>query len=160
MLTLMTKLPLLVFLGLFLFLFCGFTPMVSPPASFAPCQSQDNPGIISSYLEKKSMKFSPSIVVFTESLKESKAEYEKKIKKHFTSMTDVEVSFLPALSTSYGKALMLQIDKQHQAGELRLMQMILIYKDKSYIVTCCALKKDFSSYEKKFLETLRSFRLA
>ncbi len=150
-------LPFLCYLSLLLF--CSFAPTIKPPEGFASCDQKDNPRVISSFIEKRKMSFSPSITVYVEDLQESKTSYEKKIKKHFSSLQDTQVTYLPSLSTPHGKAIVLQIDKNHTAGNLRLFQMILIHEKKSYIVTCCALKKDFPSYEKKFLDTMQSFRL-
>lgn len=142
------------------FFLSAFTPTITPPSSFTSCENSEIPGVIHSYIEKKMMKFSPSIVLFSENIKESKAEYEKKVKKHFSGSQENEIVFLPSLSTPYGKALVLQIDRKHQVGDLRLIQMILVHDKKSYIVTCCALKKEFPSYEKRFLETLQSLRFS
>lgn len=115
--------------------------------------------IVKNYLYKDKTGFSPSINMAIEKIDSSESKYIKAIKANYNGKANYTVSEFPKVSTKSGKAHLFQIDKKQPFGDIRILQMILVQKETAYIVTACALKKEFPTLEKEFLKTFSSFSL-
>ncbi|MBI5274374.1 MAG: hypothetical protein HY860_04905 [Chlamydiales bacterium] len=133
--------------------------IVVPDAFMEVVRKGSNSSIVKNYLYKDKTGFSPSINIAVEKTTLSAFQYMKEVKGNYNNKAGYSMTEFPMLKTGSGKAYLLQIDKKQTFGDIRILQMILLQQETAYIITACALKKEFPQIEKDFLKTFSSFTL-
>lgn len=102
--------------------------------------------------------FPPSINLATETFKGSLRDYLK-IMKAINDKDGAVWKDLGTIKTSAGNGSLSQVDLKNQWGEVREMHVVVKKRDTIYILTCAALKDDFSKYYKEFFDAMRSLKI-
>lgn len=133
---------------------------VELPQSFMQVERKHKkPSVLKNYLYKEKTGFSPSFNICRETISVKEAEYIKAVKNNLLSHAEYTITELPKLKTKAGKAYFFQIDKKDKWGDVRLLQLILCKKNEVYVITSCALKKDYDKFEDTFIKAFKSFSL-
>lgn len=102
--------------------------------------------------------FPPSINLGYDTSNEPLKSYLKKIKK-LNKADGVQTKDLGMVKTGAGSAALLQIDGKTKWGDERQLQALYLHDGKVWILTCSALKKEFSSYYKTFFDAIKSLSI-
>ncbi len=103
--------------------------------------------------------FCPSINLAEEKIRCSLKDYLDAVKKIHTSNRHKVWTYLGTLKTQAGEAALTQIDLPSQSGPMRLLQLILVNKDKAYILTASCLKKEFAQLLPLFRKAFYSLQI-
>lgn len=133
--------------------------MFTPPTGW----KMADPKILSKYVKLMVVSegcgdFPPSINLAYDPFKGNIKDYLKMVKSYNESQ-NAEWKDLGTLRTQAGDASLSQVDTKTKWGTERQMQVILLKDDTAWILTCSALKNDFSKYYKDFFEAMKSLHV-
>ena len=133
--------------------------MFTPPAGWKLA----DPKMLSKYVKLMVVSegkgdFPPSINLAYDPFKGNMKEYLKIVKRYNDSQ-NAEWKDLGTIRTEAGDASLSQVDTKTKWGVERQMQVIFLKDSTAWILTCSALKSDFSKYYKDFFEAMKSLRV-
>jgi hypothetical protein len=85
--------------------------------------------------------------------------YLKTIKELHESDRNTTWRDLGVFRTLSGNARLTEIQKRSKWGNIKMLQIILIHKNKAYILTGATLKDEFLDHHKPILKALRSLKI-
>jgi hypothetical protein len=136
--------------------FCFFTP----PQEWEIAQLKNpSPYIKIGFLGKGSSDFRPSINLAVEEVDVPLKQYVKAVKELQKSDPSLKLRDLGPFSTQAGKGQLLEMSSSSPFGELKILQMIFVQKEKAYILTAAVLKEEFAKLQATILKSLQSLRL-
>ncbi len=137
--------------------FCFFIP----PAGWEIAHLKNpSPYVKIGFLGKGSKDFRPSINLAVEEVDVSLKQYVKAVKEIQKGDPSVKWRDLGAISTEAGKGQLIEMCSPSPFGELKVLQAILVQKEKAYILTAAVLKEDFSKIQADLFKSFQSLTLA
>lgn len=133
--------------------------MFDPPTGW----KMADPKALSKYIKimvvgDTSATFPPSINLAYDPFKGNLKDYLKMVKS-YNETQGAEWKDLGTIRTKAGDASLSQVDAKTKWGVERQMQVIFLKDNTAWILTCAALKEDFSKYYKDFFEAMKSLRI-
>ena len=133
----------------------GFTP----PKGWRLADEKSLPSTVKVMVIGKSrLPFPPSINLGTEPYKGTLKQYLKIIKAMNDSQ-GYEWKDLGIIKTESGPASLSQVDTQTEWGDVRMMHAILLKNGHIYILTCSALKEEFSKFYDDFFKSMKTLKI-
>lgn len=111
------------------------------------------------FLGKGSTPFRPSINMAIEIIDVNAKEYLKAVKEIHLAEPETSWRDLGRFTTKAGEARLTEITNQGAAGEIKMLQMILVKGSYAYILTGAAIKQDYLNMQGIFTKTFQSFAL-
>lgn len=112
------------------------------------------------YVGEGSTRFSPTIHVASDPLKQNLESYIAGAKKYHERNIEATCHDLGQIQTKSGPARMIQIQSPSVYGEVILLQAYFVQDCKAYVVTGITLKEDFKEFSPLFYETIQTFDVA
>ena len=133
--------------------------MFDPPAGW----KMADPKVLSKYVKimvvgEMTGAFPPSINLAFDPFKGTMKGYLKMVKSYNESQ-GADWKDLGTITVKAGNASLSQVDTKTKWGVERQMQVIFLKDDTAWILTCSALKDEFSKYYKDFFEAIKSLRV-
>lgn len=131
----------------------------TPPADWQFADPKELPSHVKVMAVGKGKgEYPPSINLGYDTFDGSLKDYLKMIKR-LNKEEGAETKDLGKVKTHAGSAALIQVDGKTKWGPERQLQAILIYNGKAWILTCSALKKEFSNHYKTFFDAIRSLKV-
>lgn len=111
------------------------------------------------FLGQGSTPFRPSINLAIEEIDVPARQYLKAVKQIHLAEPSTSWRDLGPFTTQAGEGRLAEITTVGAAGEVKMLQMILVKKEKAYILTGAAIKKDYLSMQSVFTAAFRSLSL-
>lgn len=128
----------------------------SPPQGWRMADQKDLPKSVKlMVVGQGSYTFPPSINLGTEKFQGTLREYLGMIKE-INNAQGAEWKDLGTIKTMAGNASLSQVDSKTEWGDVRMMHAVMVRDGNAYILTCAALKEEFSKFYKDFFSSMRS----
>lgn len=132
------------------------TVMFDPPSGWLMADPDKLPeNVLVMVVGKGEHEFPPSINLSTEEYSGTLKEYLK-IVKEINDGQGADWKDLGTVRTQAGEASLSQVDIETEWGYVKMMHVILIRDEVTYILTAAALKEEFPKFYKDFFNSLRS----
>ena len=145
------------------FIFSSFAdpvPLFHPPNDWEFALPQHHSSFVQvGFLGKGSTAFRPSMNLATEVIDTSAREYLKAVKEIHLANPSTKWRDLGKFVTLAGEGRLTEITTISPAGEVKMLQMILVKGKMAYILTGAAIKADYLAIQKTFIKAFESFSL-
>lgn len=135
-------------------------PLFDPPSDWE-CAFPDSLAscIQVGFLGKGSTVFRPSINLATEEVDVTLKEYLKSVKEIHLANPGTTWRDLGKFKTRSGEGRLTEITSRTPAGDVRMLQTILVKGKTAYILTGAAIKDDFLRFQEAFTKSFQSLNL-
>lgn len=102
--------------------------------------------------------FNPSLNIAKETTTMDLKDYVAFARKYHEKEGST-TSHLGSIDTPEGKAMLVQIDRNTQWGNVRFLQASLIKDETAYVITATCLQNEFGNFYAPFLQAIQSFTI-
>lgn len=139
----------------------GEIALFQPPKGWEYAQLKNkSPYTKVGFIGKGSNSFHPSINLAIEEIETNDKEYIQAVKKVHLAESQTTWRDLGKFSTKAGTARLTEITKKLSFGEIKILQLIFVKKEKAYLLTAAASKTDYLKEQSHLFESFRSFTLS